>query len=337
MGVRRGNALAAGAAAIGSIARRALLVGLSLLVPVAAFAQEEQTEEELARWVPSATLGFSFHFQSLDTSGAEVFVFPGALPAGSPQEQSPYTSSVTTDVLASTFDIDLALSSPALVKGWGAPRAFVHTAVHVPLASEFTVLEAPKSFRQPIGFANPETRDFCPVGENVQSVIPGAGTTQIGTCDHRMTAKMTINAMWALGVGAEFVLPVWDRTLRVRTGVDYFGQSLEFSGEATRSDRQTQQGGAAAVVNRELTASTSKVSRTLHSIGPTIAFEAEAARVDDLSLNVFLEGRFYWLIDNPLIEYSETSSVGNVVFSSRPRPFTAQLGAGVRFSWRGGI
>ena len=336
MGVRRGNTLAAGAAAIGSIARRALLVGLSLLVPVAAFAQEEQTEEELARWVPSATLGFSFHFQSLDTSGAEVFAF-GAVPSGSPQDQSPYTSSVTTDVLASTFDIDLALSSPALVKGWGAPRAFVHTAVHVPLSSEFTILEAPKSFRQPIGFANPETRDFCPVGENVENVIEGGAPTQIGTCDHRMTAKLTINAMWALGVGAEFVLPVWDRPLRVRTGVDYIGQSLEFSGEATRSDRQTQQGGAAAVVNREYTVSTSKVSHILHSIGPTIAFEAEAARVDDLSLNVFLEGRFYWLIDNPLIEYSGTNSDGNVEFLSRPHPFTAQLGAGVRFSWRGGI
>ena len=290
--------------ASGAVVLSALALGASAAV---AGAESQAEEKERTSWLPSLALSFDVHHQSLDVSGTSDLGFS--------EKQS-------ENLLTSVFSVDGAISTPVLAEGFGAPRLFVQAGVQAPLSDETTPLKAVRSFPAvdpDTGGLPPETVESCPDLDAPKEA-----------CDHSLESKLTFNVSWSAGLGAEFTLPTPSRALKIRTSVDYFGQSLDFDGDAERLDR----GGTGEEIEK-LRIGGASTSKTLHALGPRVAFSGEVGRAGPLSFGVFAEIRLYWLLNDGDINYSATNTNGTASFVAEPDSFVAQGGAGLRITWVG--
>jgi hypothetical protein len=276
--------------------------------------ETEAETDQLGKWLPSLALGFDVHRQVFDVSGTSDLGF---------------SSSDSETVITSLFSIDGALSTPPLAEGFGSPRLFGQASAQIPLSDEFTILRSVVSFppegrpNQPPPILEPEE---CP---------DLGGPLNKRACDQSLESILTLNWSWSAGLGAEFTLPFLDRDFKIRTSVNYFGQSLDFAGSAKRDDRAGGTQGRNGAIVETLRISGASASKTLHAIGPELGFSGEVARTGPLSLNVFAEARFYWLLNGGDIRYSTSSADGIASFVADPKSLVAQGGAGLRITWEG--
>jgi len=278
-------------------------------------AESEAEENELESWLPSLGVSFDVHTQSFDVSGTSDLGF---------------SDKQTENVLTSVFSVDAGISTPALSEGFGSPRIFVQAGVQAPLSDEFSSLSSVKSFL-PVGITpvpgEPTTEESCPdLGGPLSKV----------SCDQTIESSLTMNINWSAGIGAEFTLPTSSRAFKIRTAVEYFGQSFDFDGSARRDDRA---GGASPLTNGRIVETFridgASASKTLHAIGPRLTFSGEVGRAGPLSFGVFAETRLYWILNDSDIHYGATSDAGTASFVAEPDPFIAQGGAGLRITWVG--
>jgi hypothetical protein len=291
---------------------RWMALGLILLVPVTGHAQ--YAGDEIGdRWLPSFDMAFAVHSQTLETSGWSSLG---------------YTASDTTNVLTSLFGIDAGLATPVLIDRFGAPRIFGSIGVQFPMSNDFPVLNRTASFAP----LDPLTPTVCPVGE-----IAGDPAAPVASCDQELKVDMNLKVNWLLGAGVDFTLPIHERKIYVRTGVQYLGQKLEFSGFASRNDRASGQGNNTqpGTVLRELTICCATGSKNLHAIGPSLGINADAAHVGPVALHVFAQLNTFWYVNPGAIEFGTSTASGDAEYSVRPQPFVAQGLAGLRIVWKG--
>jgi hypothetical protein len=172
------------------------------------------------------------------------------------------------------------------------------------------------------------TAEVCPVG----TIVSGS---EVRSCDQTLRVQMKLNVAWTAGVGVDFTLPIHDRKIYLRTGVQYFGEWLDFEGFGERTDRGSgpdaiNQPGVPLAVTTICCATT---TTTLHALGPRLGINAEAARVGPVGLHVFAEVSAYWYLNPDVIEFGAVTPSGEAAYSVRPYPFVGQGAAGVRIVW----
>ncbi len=306
-----------------SRAATAAVLGAIALCTAAATAGAEPwgDENELESWVPYLGISFDVHTQSFDFSGSSDLG---------------YSDKQTENVVTSVFSVDGGISTPTLFEGFGAPRIFVQAGIQAPLSDDFAALSSVTSF-PPAGTQDPipgvpTTEEACPE----TGVFIGDPPNEKVSCDQTLKATLTYNFSWSAGLGAEFTLPTPSRGFKIRTAVEYFGQSFDFDGDAQRDDRV---GGASPLTNGAIAETFriegAKTSKTLHAIGPRITVSGEVGRAGPLSFGVFAETRLYWLLNDGDISYGTSSPDGESSFVAEPDSLVAQGGAGLRITWVG--
>ncbi|HEY5657595.1 MAG TPA: hypothetical protein VIY27_07370 [Myxococcota bacterium] len=144
-----------------------------------------------------------------------------------------------------------------------------------------------------------------------------------------MTITSFFDFNWRAGLGVEIALPIGGRAFRLQPSVDYFGQSLQFDGEVTRVNKDFF---GTPLQSFSVSGSSSEI---VHSLGPRLTLDIEAARVGSFALNVFLESQFYWVLSEREFAFGGQSPDGTADFRVKLRPLLAQGGAGLRIVWRG--
>jgi hypothetical protein len=282
-----------------------VVVGLLVLMAGASQAQYV-SDENKDRWLPNLTPYFAVHSQSMDVSGVSSLG---------------WQAGQNTNVLTSLFGTEGGVATPVLIDRFGSPRLFGSVGFQVPMSNEYPVLNRRASFDT----FNPVTDQVCPVGVIVQ------------TCDQTLKLTMNLNVNWTINAGLDFTLPVFERKLYVRTGLQYLGQSVDFEGFAERVDRGSGTAGqnAPGVPVAETLICCATDSATLHALGPSLALNADAARLGPIALHVFAQVNTFWYVSNDPIEFGAVRPNGEVQFSVRPSPFVGQGLAGVRIVWEG--
>jgi len=262
----------------------------------------EANEDGTDLWIPSLTAGFVLHVQNQDAG-----VFSG-LGSG---------SQGTSDSMVSPgFRFDASIATPVIYESSWSPRLFAHVGAEMILEEKFTAYRSIASASFP--------------NQSVAEILALCGQfTQNCTVETRVESK--INSQWYLGTGLEFVVPLWQRQVRLRTAVDYLGQSLSMSGSSSVLLRALP--GSAATEENYLTGNPSTKT---HSLGVNLQADAQVYEWRDLRVGLFLETRFTWMLsgDQVLLEsrLDGTGPVGTV-FSIEPDSFIAQGGGGIRLSW----
>lgn len=315
--------------AVAVIALGAIALGA---VAESARAESHTEDEELASWLPILGISFDVHTQSFDVSGHSDLT--GSSDPG-------YTRTQTENVVTSVLSVDVGVMTPALMEGFGAPRLFVQAGIQAPLSDEFAGLRSNTSF-PPIGVDTPAgqlpTPEACPgLGDMV--TVPGPGgdpvDATIAACNHELDSTLTMNFNWSAGIGAEFTIPTPSRSFKIRTALEYFGQSWDFKGKALRQDRVLSGPLTIGQIGRSVELGGASTSKTIHALGPRVTFVGEVGRAGPLSFGVFAEARFYWLLNGKDIKYSTSNADGTASFVADPDPLIAQGGAGLRITWVG--
>ena len=262
----------------------------------------DANEDGADLWVPSLTAGFVLHVQEQDAG-----VFSG-LGSG---------SQGTSDSMVSPgFRFDASIATPVIYESDWKPRLFAHLGTQIILEEKFTAYRSIAS------------ASFPP--QSIAEIFATCGQfTQNCTVETRIESK--INSQWYLGTGVEFVVPLWQRQVRLRTAVDYLGQSLSMSGTSSVLLRAGP--GSPATEENYITGNPSTKT---HSLGVNLQADAQVYEWRDLRVGLFLETRFTWMLsgDQVLLEsrLDGTGPVGTV-FSIEPDRFIAQGGGGIRLSW----
>ena len=204
----------------------------------------------------------------------------------------------TTDAMVSPgFRFDASVATPVLVESRFAPRLFAQVGTQLLLEDNFVAWRS-------IG--------------SVQST-----TTET-------LVQSSIDSQWYAGAGLEFVIPAGERKIRLRTSVDYVGQTVSAFGTSDVTTRQT---APLPTLETHYESPTSEI--TNHALGVGLSAEAAVYSWRDMRVSLFLETRFAWLMD----ENSMTLRAVNVdspdfsEFTVTPDAFLAQGGGGIRITW----
>lgn len=257
-------------------------------------------------WIPSLALGFGIQSQELD--GETLASFADFSEGGS-----------ANDILTGDFRGRLELASPSLYEDGLAPRVFVHSGFSVPFSDEFVSERLNLTF----GTNDPGFATSCAVTPPNPAIL---------SCDTRTRSTVTVNAYWHAGIGIDLTLPFDRRQFRLRPSLDYVGQAVEIEGRAERVLR-----GAS---NVELPGGTrigaSSDEELIHGLGPRLQLDVEVAEIRELTISLFVEAGFFWMLSDRELRASRTDAAGESVrFEVELDGFAPQGGAGIRVAWTG--
>jgi hypothetical protein len=204
----------------------------------------------------------------------------------------------TTDAMVSPgFRFDASLATPVLIESRFAPRVFAQIGTQLLLEDNFVAWRSIGSVR--------------------------STTTET-------LVQSSIDSQWYAGIGLEFSIPAGEREVKLRTSVDYLGQTMSAFGTSDVTTRSST--GPAMETHYE-----SLVSEiTNHALGAGVSAEAAVYSWRDMRVSLFLETRFAWLLDNNSITLRAVSgnpTDGFSDFTVIPDAFIAQGGGGIRITW----
>ena len=284
---------------VGRVLATALLLG-SATVAIAAETDGDgdpatTVNSDHEKWQPALGMGFVLGYQNQQgsQSGGDV---------GRDPTTGEFLPGTTDAMVSPGFRFDASVATPVLLpeRTWVgrvlAPRLFAQVGTQLLLEDNFVAWRS-------IG--------------SVQST-----TTET-------LVQSSIDSQWYAGAGLEFVIPAGERKIRLRTSVDYVGQTVSAFGTSDVTTRST--GNPADETHYE--SPTSQI--TNHALGVGLSAEAAVYSWRDMRVSLFLETRFAWLMD----ENSMTLRAVNVdspdfsEFTVTPGAFLAQGGGGIRITW----
>lgn len=147
-------------------------------------------------------------------------------------------------------------------------------------------------------------------------------------------------AMWHVGLDLRLELPIDRFRITVRPGIEYLGSRIRFEPLFTF---RAEPGSPAAQqtsdpFNPPRLEFRGRSSPTVnHFVGPTFAVEAAFAEVGPLSINVYLQGRMYWLVDDRDTELNFSRDFLGTLESATGRlessSIAGQVGFGIQCSF----
>lgn len=221
----------------------------------------------------------------------------GSNPVG-PFAAASVSGSTSQDAMVSpAFRFDASVATPVLVESTFAPRLFAQVGTQLLLEEDYIAWRS------------------------LSAGSPFSSTL----------LTTTIDSQWYAGAGLEFLIPAGQRKIRLRTAIDYVGQTISANARADRKVKLSSGGS----VDTEWVAPT--VNSTNHALGVGVSGEAAVYRWRNMRVSLFLEMRIAWLLEanemrltavnagNPALTPSE--------FIVRPDSTIAQGGGGIRISW----
>jgi hypothetical protein len=130
----------------------------------------------------------------------------------------------------------------------------------------------------------------------------------------------------------ELTLPVASRQFKIVPTIRYFGQRLEFAGQASREDRASNVG---VIVDRYEVAVPVKKA-TLHSLGFAINGEVSVGKRGPVEMVFFVSPSLNWLLNaDDGVQISSSGTDGSVTYMVSTDPLIVQVSSGIRLVWVG--
>ncbi len=143
--------------------------------------------------------------------------------------------------------------------------------------------------------------------------------------------QSSIDSQWYAGAGLEFVIPAGQRKIRLRTSVDYIGQTVSAFGKSDVTISSTDE----SAIEKHYESPTAQI--TNHALGVGLSAEAAVYSWRDMRVSLFLETRFAWLMDENSMTLravsADPSDLSFSEFTVTPDTFMAQGGGGIRITW----
>lgn len=280
-------------------------------------------------WSPAFSFGFGAFTQSIsgDTETTET---------NFPQETGDSYISVA-------LSFEGKLYTPLQLDVPSKPRLFLSGGVHIPLAEELIAERIDEELinRYAPGineltnpddsaFVQPEFQALC------ADTSPQAGGvlnpfSRIESCGLRIRNQVTIDAMWSLGLGVEFEipLPALDTSIRLRPAVEYYGMSIQTVGDFIRTN--------SGVQLDDLIESASSVgdAELFHGVSPSLAVAADVYESGPFRWSMYLQGRAIFFPDDPGFGTQAQLGTSNVTFVTGADDFALQMYGGVQVQWTG--
>ena len=315
--------------------------------------ESAKTARGESAWVPTIRLGFNVVSQDLDATTQSVQLEPNPnLRPWAPVFRDDGSEGTLRNLF---FDGEFGLIAPAFYEGGLAPRLFAYAGGEVPFTDTFDALRSVTARRQPL------TAGFC----GGSSISAGGFRPDAFSCTVQSRNQVTVDGFWYAGLGVDITLPFFGRSVHLRPSLGYFGQRWRAFGQiesAITSFSTTE------VTDQMVTGSGSK--QIAHGLGPALEMGIEVARVGPVSIDVYLETRFAWMLwgdrqvhfassqssctltvmdevqpecryygDPPPDETNPNLATPDISgdFSTGLGRFVAQGGAGLRFRWTGSL
>jgi len=300
----------------------ALLNALASLIGASSLHAESG---DLDRWVPSLTLQSGLnsqmaegHLATGDVLGPQYEPVPPPQPSLQPITQgSPAT---TRDRMMTPYAaIGLELMAPSWLDVPSRPRPFVHAEVAITFGPTYVLPN--------IGNYEDELR--------LPTSFPGFNVTPTeetilgqGARNEALVLPLQVTA----GAGIAFTKSLGDRTLRIKTSVEYLREEVEFTGRVSRAVRLTQS--LAGLQNFRHILLQAQQVYVYHGIGPGLEVELDTGRAGPFVLSLFAAAKGYAFIDNQkqvLVASNEFDEVAEFTFLKNKWAFGGALG--MRFRW----
>ncbi|MCR9095459.1 MAG: hypothetical protein NXI30_14655 [bacterium] len=292
-------------------------------------AEDESGREEFG-WSPALSFGFGAYTQSLggDTSTTDTDF---------PQETGDSYISVA-------LSLEGKLYTPLQLDVPSKPRLFLSGGVHIPLAEELIAerIDAELINRYAPGInqlTNPDDSAFVQAefAALCADTSPQAGNptvnpfSRIESCGLRIRNQVTIDAMWSLGFGIEFEVPIpaLDTAIRLRPAVEYYGMSIQTVGDFTRTN--------SGISLDDLIESANSVgdAELYHGISPSLAIAADVYESGPFRWSMYLQGRAVFFPDDPAFGSQSSLGTGAVAFATRADDLAFQMNGGIQVQWTG--
>lgn len=311
--------------------RISAVVGIALALANPAFAQgsgdaeraetvRKRTREEknkTASWMPSVSISWGIYTQSIDgdTTASETNLSPA-----------------TGDSYISTlFQFDGKLHTPLQLDIPTKPRLFLTAGFVVPLSDELIAARIDDSYDR-INDIPPITdfADNCPDTIPLPDPLPSIPPSPLArTCSLKIRNRVTIDAMWFVGFGVDFTLPVMDEVFHISPAFEYYGLSAHTVGDFQRSSS------GLGLNDFVETANAVGNSEIYHGVSTSLTATADLYESGPWKWSMFLQSRVVFLLTDPLTKVSSSLETNEITFVSHLDDFAVQGTGGFQLQWTG--
>jgi len=275
-----------------------IILVLSLLCTSALAETDEGEATTAASWRPWLSIGFDLRAQDVEAGFASDSV---PLLEGGVRSSRAMESEL---ILVPNISFESALESPPIFDAWGKPRLFAHAGGKLPTKI------AHKIFRD----EGPE------------------GDSSLGrSANHDYRFKF--DGSWFAGLGVAWSVPLGERQLSIRPAFDYFGEHVRWEGMSLLLEREA--GAPTSALPTPVFAASRSLSKTYHAIGPSLALEVLLGQRGPVSLKLYAQSQFYWILTDPEASFAVANEIGsgNGVIRFETDSMIAEGGVGVRLTW----
>lgn len=169
-----------------------------------------------------------------------------------------------------------------------------------------------------------------PLRETASTII---STQRIQGAEFGTDLGVSFKDMWHAAIDLRFDLPMLGRSIRVRPGFEYLQSRFRFEPAYTFRSQPTPGNSNPPTLDFK-----SRSDPDVHRfVGPTLAVEGNVLRVGPVAIDVFLQGRVYFLVGDRDTVVVQTDLLGSQTETSTSRMeanfIAGQVGFGIRGSF----
>ena len=207
------------------------------------------------------------------------------------------------------------------------PRVVLTGGFHYPLADGLIAERIGESFnRTETGGLNPAFVANCP--DEVPAILGGFVGSE--TCSLRVRNRVSIDAMWYVGLGVDLTLPFFDDQFHILPSISYYGMSVQSVGEFERTAT-----GDATADDFVETANVVGDPELWHGISPAVTFLVDVYEDGPYRWSMFVNGRWVFFLDDPDLESGTRFGTNELTFISTMDDNAPQITAGFQVLFKG--
>lgn len=297
----------------------------------------EENEREEFGWSPAFAFGFGAYTQSISGDTATISDPPGS--------GTDFPKETGDSYISIALSFEAKLYTPLQLDVPSKPRLFLSGGVHIPLADELIAerIDAELINRYAPGInelTNPDDSAFVlpEFAALCADTAPQPGNpilnpfSRIESCGLRIRNQVTIDAMWSLGLGVEFEIPVpaLDTSIRLRPAVEYYGMQIQTVGDFIRTN--------SGIALDDFVESASAVGdeEFFHGVSPSLAVAADVYESGPFRWSMYLQGRAIFFPDDPGFDAGASLPPNQTVrFLTGADDFAVQMNGGIQVQWTG--
>ena len=281
--------------------------------PPVAVAESDRDDDSEADWMPSLALSYGAYSQSIS----------GNTTSSSSQIRGRPGDSLITQFFQFEGQVYTPLKLDDIVT---KPRLFLSAGVQIPLAEGLIAERVDESYDR----GSTQFAQVCPNNLPGPSPPPVTNPNLLSdTCALTIRNKVTLEAMWYLGFGVDFTLPIDKDQFHISPAVEYYGYAVETVGEVTRATSGT------AVDDLVEQSKVTGNAKVYHGISSSLTTSVDVFEQGGWRWSMFVQGRVVFLLNDPYTSASTSLDSTDFTFVSGLDDFIAQGTGGFRVQWTG--